>query len=371
MEPRAYKVSKILEYMRDLLEEDMLLCSLWIEGEISNFVRHTSGHLFFSLKENDAVLKCVLFKNDAVDLQFEPKNGDLVRLYGRISVYKKSGDVRFVGEFMTISGQGKVTQNLEALKAKLLEEGIFENARPLPAYPSKVAIVTSPTGAVIADMLKVFKARNPLIEILLIPALVQGDAAPQSISQAIELANKKSGADVIIVGRGGGSAEDLWAFNDEMVVRAVFGSRIPIVSAVGHQTDFSLCDLAADLRCATPTEAAQVLSPLRDDMLALFDRKLHSLNLSISYKITNMQENYKSSQQALHQAIKTRIIHAKNNIAQKADILEKISPLAVLKRGFAAITDDAGNDIKNGSHLKAGQKITLHFNDTIKKAEIL
>lgn len=370
MEPRAYKVSKILEYMRDLLEEDMLLCSLWIEGEISNFVRHSSGHLFFSLKENDEVLKCAVFARDAKELPFEPKNGDLVKLYGRISLYKKAGDVRFVGEFMSLAGVGKVMLDLDKLKAKLLDEGLFDNERTLPKYPQKVAIVTSPTGAVIADMLKVFKARNPLIKIVLVPALVQGEAAPKSIAQAIEIANEKSGADVLIVGRGGGSSEDLAAFNDEIVVRAVHGSKMPVVSAVGHQTDFSLCDLAADLRCATPTEAAQVLSVTRDDMVAQLVGYAEDLQKTVFEAIKNMREKFENAHKRLDEAAQKRVTDARRDLVAKGEILEKISPLAVLKRGFAVVADKDGAEIKLSKNLKSGQEVSLHFSDGVKEATI-
>ena len=371
MEIRAYKISKIIEYMRDLLEEDMLLCSLWIEGEISNFTRHGSGHLYFSLKDDEATLRCLIFKNDAGELKFEPKDGDLVRIYGRVSLYKKTGDLRFIGEFMDKAGRGNIQQNLDALKEKLLGEGLFANNRPIPKYAQKIAIVTSPVGAAIADMLKIIRGRNPLISVVLLPVLVQGEQAPTDIARGLELANAYSGADVIIVGRGGGSAEDLWAFNSEEVVRAVYASKIPVVSAVGHETDFSLCDLAADLRCATPTEAAQVVASDRDEMLEGLEWLANGLNAAFLRRIGMEKSRLENRQQGLFAKVSGRIEYIKRDLVNKSNILEKISPMAVLKRGFVAVTDEKGDAVTLGASLESGQKVTLQFSDNIRKAEIL
>ena len=371
MEIRAFKVSKIVEYTRDLLENDMLLCSLWLEGEISNFTHHSSGHMFFSLKDDKAALRCVIFKSDADELPFAPKNGDFVRMYGRMTLYSKNGDMRFVGEFMTLSGQGIIKQDLEQLKEKLREEGVFENRRPLPRYPQKIAIVTSPTGAAIADMLKVIKAKNAAVKIVLVSALVQGENAPASIVKAIEVANLQTNADVLIVGRGGGSAEDLWAFNDESVARAVFASKIPVVSAVGHETDFSLCDFAADLRCATPTEAAQTVTPSLDDMLQILDMLTMEIKSMLSKRLQNDQSRLSMRQSALMDAVSARLQIAKHDLLTKSQILEKISPMAVLRRGFALVEDTGGVVVRSGADLKQGQHVVLQFNDTKKEAEIL
>lgn len=371
MEIRAYRVSKIVEYMRDLVEDDMLLCSLWVQGEVSNFVEHSSGHLFFSLKDEEAALKCVIFKAEASELPFSPQNGDLVRLYGRVSLYKKSGDLRFIGEFMDRSGKGNIHQDLEKLKAKLLEEGLFENSRPMPKYPEKIAIVTSPTGAVIADMLKVIRGLNPLVRVVLVPVLVQGYGAPESIAGGLEIAGRESGADVIIVGRGGGSAEDLWGFNHEAVVRAVFNSPVPVVSAVGHQTDFTLCDLAADLRAATPTEAAQLVTPDINDILRLLTSSAHRLNFSLEGKLKSARNQLNMRVNRFNSSVKNCIERTKQALIGRNTVLEKISPMAVLRRGFAVVEDAEGGEIRQGVALKSGQRVVLKFHDTEKKAEIL
>jgi len=371
MEIKAYKISKIIDYMRDLLEEDMLLCSLWIEGEISNFVNHSSGHMFFSLKDDEATLRCLIFKNNAEDLIFAPKNGDLVRVYGFVSLYKKTGELRFIGEFMDKAGRGKIVQDLEALKAKLMADSCFENNRSIPKYPQKIAIVTSPIGAAIADMLKIIRKQNPLIEVCIVPVLVQGEQAPADIAKGLEIANVHSGADVIIVGRGGGSVEDLWAFNSEEVVRAVHKSIIPVVSAVGHETDFSLCDLAADLRCATPTEAASIVSSELAEMLESIVRMANRLNLVAQDTVARGKNQLQRCKEGLNYSISKRTDIVKRELLQKADILEKISPTAVLRRGFAGVASDDGEVIKLGESLQSGQQVVLYFSDTTRKAKIL
>jgi len=294
-----------------------------------------------------------------------------VRVYGRVSLYKKTGELRFIGEFADKAGQGTISQNLEALEAKLLAEGCFENSRPIPKFPQKIAIVTSPIGAAIADMLKIIKGRNPLIEVLIIPVLVQGVDAPADIARGIEIANEHSFADVIIVGRGGGSAEDLWAFNSEEVVRAVFKSSIPILSAVGHQTDTSLCDFAADMRCATPTEAAQLATSSHAEMLASIEYLTHRLNFVFGQNIKMAASGLIDRKEMLEKSITAHIDKQKQQLIEKSNILEKISPMAVLKRGFAAVADTDGESIKLGAALETGQLVSLHFSDTIRKAEVL
>lgn len=371
MKVKTYKVNKIAEYMKDLLEDDMLLCSLWVEGEISGFTRHSSGHLFFALKDEDATLKCVIFKNEADELPFKPNNGDLVRIYGRISLYKKSGDLRLIGEFLDLVGEGNIQQSLDVLKGKLLAEGVFNNQREIPAYARKIAIVTSPTGAAIADMLKIIRGRNHLTEVVLLPTLVQGDHAPAHIARAIGLANAESGADVLIVGRGGGSVEDLWAFNSELVARAVYGSHIPVISAVGHETDFSLCDFAADLRCATPTQAAEVATPHWGQMAGRLKLMVDQLNQALTDQIKGMPMGLERRTNALQASISQRVNNAKRDLLAKSDILDKISPMTVLRRGFTLVMNDFGNTIKKGNDLEAGQAVTLKFEDCDRNAKIL
>ena len=372
MKIRAYRVSKIVEYMKELLEEDIFLCSIVIEGEISNFRRHSSGHLYFSLKDEAAALRCVFFKGDAANLTFVPKDGDFVQIYGRVAVYQKMGDVQFVGEFMEAVGRGQIRDNLEALKAKLHEEGIFDNARSMPQYPDKIAIVTSPTGAAIFDMINTARRRNPLVQLILVPALVQGEDAPADIAHAIEVANTHSGADVLIVGRGGGSAEDLWAFNTETVARAVHASAIPVISAVGHEIDVTICDFAADLRAATPTAAAELATPRLDEMRAQLEYCRDEMHKAISGRLTEARRILESRLYGLSPERQlSKITMQRELLAAKLQLLEKISPLFVLKRGFVLAKDADGNLIKSGADLTAGQRIVLQFSDTTKEVEII
>ena len=372
MKIRAYRVSKIVDYIKELLEEDIFLCSIVIEGEISNFRRHSSGHLYFSLKDEAAALRCVFFKGDAANLRFAPKDGDFVQIYGRIAVYQKTGDVQFVGELMEAVGRGKIRDNLEDLKTRLQGEGIFDNSRPMPKYPDKIAIVTSPTGAAIFDMINTARRRNPLVQLILVPALVQGDDAPDDISCAIGAANEKSGADILIVGRGGGSIEDLWAFNSEIVARAVHGSAIPVISAVGHEIDVTICDFAADLRAATPTAAAELATPRLDEMQARLTYSVDEMHTAISERLADCRITLDNRLYRLSPERQiSKISSQRNLLAAKLQLLEKVSPLSVLERGYVLAKDADGNILKSGEGLSTGQRIFMQFSDIIREAEIV
>ena len=394
MKAKAYRVSKIVDYMKELIEDDMFLCSVFIEGEISNYRKHSSGHLYFSLKDEIASLRCCIFKNDAIDLPFAPKDGDFVQIYGRVSIYKKSGDLQFIGEFMNISGKGKIHHDLEKLKEKLQTEGIFNNQREIPKYPSCVAVVTSLSGAAVYDIIRTIKRRNPLIKVIISPALVQGEGSPESIASAIENANNNSGADVLIVGRGGGSVEDLWAFNTEIVARAVFNSKIPVISAVGHEIDFTVSDFAADFRASTPTAAAEIAVPLLSSMheelsfktssiYAVMQKRLKFCRTTLDNfyfrlspkreieKISNQRKTLEMHTLTMNYALNSKLSRLKAALTAKADIIEKISPIAVLKRGFTLVANHDGKILTEGKKIETGQKINIQFSDTIRKAEIL
>ncbi|MCL2397145.1 MAG: exodeoxyribonuclease VII large subunit [Defluviitaleaceae bacterium] len=395
MKIQAYKVSKIVDYLKELLEEDMFLCSILVQGEVSNFRKHSAGHMYFSLVDEQASLRCCMFNNDAQHLKFAPKNGDMVRIYGRISVYKKMGDVQFVGELMEPAGQGKIYHDIEALKVKLDAEGVFDNRRDVPQYPNKIAIVTSPTGAAVWDIINTIKRRNPLIKLVVVPTLVQGAEAPQDIADAIEFTNTHSGADILIVGRGGGSAEDLGAFNTEIVARAVFGSKIPVISAVGHEIDWTICDAAADMRAATPTAAAELATtPTLAEMAQILQWQIQGLAEAMEgrlrvcrvrlanrhYRLSPQRELAKINTQrgalerrdmAMGHAMMSKIGRIKSGLTAQIHILEKISPLAVLQRGFVVVTQPDGKIIHDGRKLAAGQKVGLQFADITREAEIL
>ena len=288
--PKTYSVTEINKYIKGILDADYTLRNVQVQGEISNFKRYQSGHCYFSLKdggsnarfgsinEGGSVLKCVMFRYKVMDLRFEPKNGDKVIAVGRIQVFERDGTYQLYADLLLQQGAGDLMQQYEQLKAKLAAEGLFDEERkqPLPTNAQRIGIVTSPSGAAVHDIITVSRRRNPGIKLYLYPVLVQGKGAAEEVARAISFFNEKQLADVLIVGRGGGSMEDLWAFNEEPTVRAVAASRIPIISAVGHETDFTLCDFVADKRAATPSQAAELaaadMSKLAQQSSALSQR---------------------------------------------------------------------------------------------------
>ena len=259
----SVSVSALNAYIKQMMELDDFLSGVAVCGEISNFKRNSSGHLYFSLKDDNAAVSAVMFRSAAARLSFLPADGMKVTVYGRVSLYEKSGQYQIYVQTMRADGEGELTRAYEALKMKLSAEGLFsqERKKVLPKMPRRIGIITSPTGAAIRDMLNVTARRYPLADIIVFPSAVQGAEAPSQLRMGIELLNHLKSADVIIIGRGGGSIEDLWAFNDEALVRAVAESDIPVISAVGHETDFTLCDFAADCRAPTPSAAAELAVP--------------------------------------------------------------------------------------------------------------
>jgi exodeoxyribonuclease VII large subunit len=260
---RPYTVSEITSRIRSLLEQEPLLQSLWIEGEISNFSRASSGHIYLTLKDAGAQLNAVIWRSQVMEMSYLPHSGDQVIAHGRIGVYEQSGRYQLYIDRIRQAGRGSIYEEFERLKARLEAEGLFSEAlkKPLPPYPKWIGVVTSPNAAALRDVLHVLERRYPLVKVMLSPTLVQGEAAPRNIIQAIDALNTRDEIDVILLVRGGGSLEDLWAFNDEAVARAVAASRLPIISGIGHETDFSLADFAADRRAPTPTAAAVIATP--------------------------------------------------------------------------------------------------------------
>jgi len=385
--PTVLSVKQLNLYVRSLLEGDPRLSVISVTGELSNFKPHySSGHLYFSLKDNDALIRCVMFKGNAFNLKINLKDGDKVICTGRVSLYEKDGTYQLYVEKITPVGVGEVAEQFRIIKEKLEKEGLFsiEHKRPLPEFPKKIAVITSSTGAAVQDIINVISRRYPLCSILLCPVLVQGSLAPKSIIDAL---NKvyKSDADLIIIGRGGGSSEDLSAFNDEMLARFLFESPIPTISAVGHETDFTICDFVADFRAPTPSAAAEVAVPdIKDLSIKLSGLKLRLKNAN-QYLITKNEmrvlsfskkefflnpETLFSSRQAQLNLLNERFRFAiQNIIAQKneklavlASSLDAISPLKVLSRGFAAVKNDNGI-VTSVSGLNAGDKIFLDFSD--------
>ena len=298
-ETKYYSVTQYNQAIKNFLDSKEECQRVHIKGEISNYKGHTRGHLYFTLKDETSRINAVMFSSAASKLDFTPKDGDEVLIDGRISVYVDNGGYQVYAEKMTLAGNGDLLKKLEELKKKLGNEGLFDEAhkRPIPKYPTKIGIVTAPTGAAIRDILSTIKRRYPICETILFPALVQGDEAKFDVVSQIEKANEYD-LDVLIVGRGGGSIEDLWAFNEEIVARAIYNSKIPIISAVGHEIDYTIADFVADLRAPTPTGAAEMAVPNMPDLINYIEQLKIRLNRNITNKINNLMDNlnkYKTS----------------------------------------------------------------------------
>lgn len=363
-----YTVTAVNRMARYTIEESFP--SIWVEGEISNYHHHGSGHRYFSLKDEESQLRCAMWRSSAAYLKFEPKDGLKVIANGNLTIYEKGGQYQLVVRKLLPSGMGELELAFRQLKEKLEKEGLFDPAhkKPLPQYPMRVGIVTSPTGAVIHDIIRVIQRRNSKLDIILWPSEVQGDIAPPQLAEGIGRFNEYGQVDLIIIGRGGGSLEDLWAFNDERVVRAVYGSAIPVVSAVGHEVDYTLTDLAADYSAATPSMAAEIVSwPLDDFQAALsgfvreMDRSLREmlkekkarfLELAGARVLTRPEAMLEPRYQYLDNQI--RLLHLlsekrfdtfRKAMALNMSRLEALSPLAVLARGYAVARTSPGKKV--------------------------
>lgn len=332
-ERHALTVSELTYRIKDLLEGEFP--DLWVRGEISNFKHHSSGHWYFTLKDAHAQLSCVCFRLQNRLIRFRPEDGLEVYARGRLSVYEKRGEYRLLVDYMEPVGVGSLQLAFEQLKARLAAEGLFdpERKRPLPLMPRKIGVITSPTGAVIRDILRILKRRNRGIDVLIFPVRVQGDGAAEEIAEAIRILNRRDDLDVLIVGRGGGSIEDLWAFNEEVVARAIFHSRIPIISAVGHETDFTIADFVADVRAPTPSAAAEMVAARRDELIERFAALELRLVKATRYLIVRRRERLSQLQ------ARPGLMRARNLVQQalqRADDLDYRLQIAMTKRLRAA-----------------------------------
>lgn len=296
----VYSVSQVNRYIKDKLDGDGLLSGLLVRGELSNYKRYPSGHHYFSLKDEQGALRCVMFRGDAIRLRFQPANGMQVVAFGRVSVYPRDGQYQLYCTQLFTDGQGDLNAAFERLKKKLAAEGLFdeEAKRPLPRFPHKIALVTSPAGAAVRDMLRILKARWPIAQVLVVPVRVQGEEAAGEIAAAIHAVNNRSDVDLIITGRGGGSMEDLWAFNEEVVARAIYVSNIPVISAVGHEPDVTIADYVADLRAATPSNGAELAVPDQNELRQTLDQLQARLARTLEGRLENRRlrlERLKSS----------------------------------------------------------------------------
>ena len=387
MEENIYSVSEVNNYIKNILDNDGALRNVQVVGEVSNFKRYPSGHCYFTLKDNGGVLKAVMFRGRALNLRFEPKNGDTVLAVGRIAVYERDGVYQLYTDLLLAQGQGDLMLAYEKLKGKLEAEGLFseERKKPLPVNPKVVGIVTSPAGAAVRDIITVARRRNNGIKLLLYPVKVQGDGAAGEIAAAIEFFNKHKLADVLIVGRGGGSIEELWAFNEERTVRAVAASRIPVISAVGHETDFTLCDFAADKRAATPSQAAELavadaeayrqqvlrlrqrLTELVEGQLADYDGRLQRLATSWVFSdpervLADKMQRTDAAIRSLSQNMTTLLNNCRHKFELNAARLNSLSPLAVLSRGYSVTTAE-GLVLKSAAEAVWGQELVTTLAD--------
>ena len=388
IEPKIFTVGQINRYIRNLLENDFILSSLLVKGEISNFKAHSSGHLYFTLKDASGALSCVMFRQDAAGLPFEPENGMQVVVYGHISLYEKTGQYQLYAEFMEPLGIGALQVAFEQLKEKLAAEGLFDGdfKREIPKNPSCIAVITSPTGAAVRDILQIVKRRDPNVKVAIFPTLVQGEQAAADIVRSLKLVNEWGKADVIILGRGGGSMEDLWCFHDENVARAVFASEIPVISAVGHETDFTITDFVADMRVPTPSAAAELATTPLAERREAFHRLELRLERDVSALLTSCRRrldllksrpvmerpleriyrtmmDVEETQQRLDKEMTNRLMQRAERWQYLTNRLEAASPLAVMSRGYVMAVTSSGNLLTSAKQAEVGDRVTLHLQD--------
>lgn len=380
-ERKIYSVSEITRDIRLALEGSF--SKVWIEGEVSNFTRHSSGHCYFSLKDAESVLACVLFKNSAYKIKFRIEDGMSLICLGRISVYNKRGQYQLYVEEIEPKGVGSLQLAFTQLKEKLAREGLFDQSRkkPIPILPERIGIVTSPTGAAVRDILHILKRRFPNMHIILYPVKVQGEGAAEEIKEAIESFNKLKNVDVIIAGRGGGSLEDLWAFNEEIVARAIYQSEIPVISAVGHEIDYTIADFAADLRAPTPSAAAELVVHKKEEFIQEIDSLAQRLKAALSSRVEMLRrhldgimqryafkqpgfliEQYQQRIDEYARALSQNLLHfvkiKKEKVATATGRLKALSPTAILSRGYSiTYTHPEGMIIKDAARVKKGARI--------------
>lgn len=382
-------VSQINTYLKSIIEDDKNLRNIYISGEISNFTNHyRTGHFYFTLKDDKGAMKAVMFRQSATRLKFQPENGMKVLIRGSVGVYERDGVYQIYCDDMIPEGLGELTIAFEQLKSKVENMGIFrsEHKKPIPEMPKRIGVITSPTGAALQDILSVLERRFPLAHVIFEGVQVQGDSAAGQIAAAIDKFSEKNAADVIIVGRGGGSIEDLWAFNEEIVAMAIYNCNIPIISAVGHETDFTIADFAADLRAPTPSAAAEIAVPDYRELLFTVDKTLDSLDDYIDrvlerYKMKLMKYESVLAQQSpektvelynqllsacedkINSIIKNKIDFYDNALLHYTSKLEAVNPLKVLLRGYAIVEDENSLPIKSSKAVSKGDNIKVKLYD--------
>lgn len=394
--PEPITVSMLNKYIKGIIDNNEMLNMVYIRGEISNFKNHYTGHMYFTLKDESSLIKCVMFKTYTSNLNFTPKDGMSVVILGSVSVYERDGIYQIYVKGMEIDGIGALYAEYEKLKARLGEEGLFDESKKkkIPILPKSIGVVTSKTGAVIRDIINVTTRRFPNVNIKLYPASVQGKGAAETIVKAIEYFNFKKNVDVIIVARGGGSLEDLWPFNEEITARAIYASEIPIISAVGHETDFTIEDFVADLRAPTPSAAGELVVPEKNEIIWKINNTRKKLCLLLNRKVEIMKRRYEllKNNKVLkdpYDMVRQRILRVTsaekqliNNITLKLkderivlvktiSKLDTLSPLKTLTRGFTILENENGNVVGSVKELSTGDKVRIRMHDGNKEACII
>jgi exodeoxyribonuclease VII large subunit len=385
---RIIRVGTLATYLKDLIDSDEVLQDMWVEGEVSSFTVAASGHAYFAIKDDQSAIDCVMWKMARARQSFQPRVGDKIVVHGAATVYERTSRLQIRADVLYPAGAGILQLQLEQLRQKLEAEGLFDESRkrPLPQFPRRIGVVTSPTGAVWHDIQRVLQRRYPLAELILAPAVVQGDTAAETVIAALAQL-QEHGAEVIIVARGGGSAEDLWAFNDERIVRAVFASSVPVVSAIGHETDITLIDYVADLRAPTPSVAAELVAPDLSNagqyLDELFAQMLASTHRSVQRRVDTLahlqfrlglvspaaqlvaMKSSLDAQSARLQATVARSIERRQSrVDQYSALLHAFDPASLLQRGYAWVSQDAtGQAVRSAVHLQAGQHLDLTWAD--------
>ncbi len=393
---KTVSVTELNSIIKSLLEGEPFLSDVFVRGEISNFKAHSSGHFYFSLKDEGGILKSVMFRSSAVNLPFLPENGMKVVAHGRISSYVRDGQYQLYADSMEPDGIGSLYVAFEQLKSKLSKEGLFDENRKkaIPKIPRRVGVITSPTGAAVRDIINVTGRRFPYAEIVIYPSLVQGPDAALSLCNGVQYFNEKNNVDTIIIGRGGGSLEDLWAFNDEMLARTISASDIPIISAVGHETDFTICDFVSDMRAPTPSAAAEIAVPdmqeLKRKINNIISRESSVLSLKIdSYRKRlsliknsrvllspmNMIDDKNLSvlelSKKLDNLIDLSISEKRHKLSAAVGQLNALNPLSIVSRGYSAIFDDTGSVVKSIKDVNVGETVDLKVSDGTIKANVI
>ena len=388
MQQQVLTITALNEYIRGKMDNDALLNAVAVKGEISNYKLYPSGHHYFTLKDENSALKCVMFKGNALRLRFRPENGMKVIAMGKVSVFPRDGAYQLYCTAMAMDGVGDLYAAFEQLKKKLQAQGLFDLAhkKPIPKFPGTIGIITSSAGAAVHDMLRILNKRYPLAKVRLLPVRVQGVEAPGEIAAAIRYANYHRLADLLIVGRGGGSIEDLWAFNEEVVAHAIYESGIPVISAVGHEPDVTISDFVADLRAATPSNAAELAVPDREALSQALDSmastmanaltrqiKAHKQHLDVLSQSPALRSptGYLEQKQRQLELLKNRLVAAENqNIARNTQRyvaltakLDAMSPLKVLTRGYTMARNDRGELIRSVNQVELGERIGIDFSD--------